>query len=99
MGEKQRVESVHYFPFFPFFTRRNFRVLAIFVFFLSFLGGALALFYRFLRVGAIANYTCAIADLGVFCYRGLWGGEWFPRRKRVFLRWVRRWARMWVLIG
>lgn len=70
MGEKQRVKSVHYFPFFPFFTRRNFCVLAIFVFFLSFLGGALALFCLFLRVGAIANYTCAIADVGVFVTGG-----------------------------
>jgi len=60
-------------------------MLAIFVFFPSFLGLFISAFLSFLCVGAIAIYAFAIADVGVFCYRGLWGGEWFPRRKRVFL--------------
>jgi len=84
MGEKQRVESVHYFSFFLFYATQfshacNFRLFSFFF------GLFISAFLSFLRVGAIAIYAFAIADVGVFCYRGLWGGEWFPRRKRVYL--------------
>lgn len=95
MGEKQRVKSVHYFPFFSLFYATQFSRACNFRLFSLFFRWCLGSFLSFLRVGAIATYIYAIAVLYFFCYRGLWRDEWFPRRKRVFNRWVRR----WVLIG
>ena len=97
MGEKQRVESVHYFPFFPFFTRRNFRVLAIFVFFPSFLGYSLALFCLFCALGQLRSMVLQLQFLFFFVTGVYWGG--FGGRKGMngflggnafFRRWVRR---------
>jgi hypothetical protein len=93
-GREAESEASPLFLFFPFFTRRNLRMLAIFVFFPSFFGLSLGAFLSFLRVGAIAIYAFAIADVGVFCYRGLWGGisevNGFLEGNAYFRRWVRR---------
>ena len=77
MGNQSTISLFSLFYATQFTHACNFRLFSFF-FELSF--GA---FLSFLCVGAIANYVCAIADLGAFCYRGLWGGEWFPGRKRI----------------
>ena len=75
MGEKQRVESVHYLPFFSLFYATQFSRACNFRLFSFFFRLFPCAFSSFLRVGAIAKYGFAIAVFIFLCYRGLLG--WF----------------------